>query len=121
MAAAFTLYKFKNMIILVIGIMFALAILSQVPSIKDIQFMTGKTVANEVDDTGQLNNAIGTAEDINSLNPKAVVEGKAGNWFFRLLNDNPGGFILIAVIIGGILFLLGVRLKHVRQYRRGLF
>lgn len=121
MPAAFTLYKFKHLVILVLGIMFTLAILSQIPSKTDIGFMTGKAVADEVDETGQLTKSIETAETINSLDPKSQAEGKSGNFFFRLLNDNPKAFIVVAIIIAGILFLLGVRLKQVRQYGRGLF
>ena len=121
MPPAFTAYKFKHLVILVIGIMLTLAILSQLPSKTDIGFMTGKAVADEVDKTGQLTNTIETAENINSLNPQSQAEGKTGNFFFRLLNENPQSFLVLAVGIAGILFLLGIRLKHVRQYGKGLF
>lgn len=121
MPPAFTAYKLKHMIALVFGIMVILAVLSQIPSKTDLGFMTGKAVAEEVDQTGQLTESIETAETINSLDPQSKAEGKAGNFFFKLLNDNPEGFIFLAIIIGVILFLLGVRLKQVRQYGRGLF
>ena len=121
MPAAYTAYKLKHMFFLVIGIMFILAIMSQIPSKTDLQFMTGNALANEIDKTGQTGEVVETAEQVNSLNPKSVTEKKAGNMFYNLLQNKPKEFFILGGLIAIILFALGIRLKSVRQYGRSFF
>lgn len=106
------------MFLLIIGIMFVLAIMSQVPSETDLEFMTGKAVAEGLDKTGKTGEAIETVEHVNSLNPKSVSEKKAGNVFYNLIQNKPKEFLILAGLIALILFALCVRLKSVRQYGR---
>lgn len=118
MNPAFTLYKFRKLLILVLAIMFVLAITSQIPGKKAILFFTGKSVASEVDETDQLKGLIGTVESI--PDPKAEAEKASGNFFFNLLNKDVEKFMIFALIITAGLFAGGVPLAFVRKFLRGL-
>jgi len=118
MTAAYTFYKFKHLIILVIVIAFLLAIFSQLPGKKDIALATGKSIA-EVDNNSEMKKLIGVAEQI--PDPQGDVENSVGNWFYNLIVKNPTDFIFICVLIAIVLFALGVRLATLRGYLRGFF
>ena len=116
MSAAYTLYKFKYVFLLVVIIAIFLAVFSQVPSEKDIAIAAGKAVATS-DKTGQIQNAVNVAEQI--PDPKGDVENGVGQWFFNLISKNPTQFFVVCIVIAIILFILGVRLATLRGYLRG--
>ncbi len=120
MPPAFTFYKYNKLVGLVFGVMILLAILSVINPIKE---QAKDEIVNELSEQDKievLNNSYQLSKDINNLDPKSNAEKKSGNFFINLLNENPEGFIIIALIIAGVLFLFGVPLKSVRSYSRGL-
>ena len=117
MSAAYTFYKFKYLLGLVIAIALLLAVWSQIPSEKDIAIATGKAIAPS-DKTGQVQNAVNVAEQI--PDPKGDIEGGVGEWVLNVISKNPTQFFGICFIITVILFIVGVRLRTLREYLRGL-
>lgn len=115
MPAAYTLYKFKKMFGLVLTIFFILIVLSIVNPLK--KEATDQAIEG-IDSTGM---ATKTVDTYNSIpDPKEEIKQASGNFLYRLMNNNPKGFFVLALIITGILFGGGVYLRDVRKFSRRL-
>ncbi|MFH1589396.1 MAG: hypothetical protein ABIB43_02415 [archaeon] len=115
MPPAYTVYKFKKMIGLVFTICIILAVLSVLNPAKEDAI---SNVVKNIDETGTASKLLETKSLIS--NPKGEIEQTSGNFFYKLITNNSKGFMALVVVIALILFALGVGLKPVRSYQRGL-
>jgi len=115
MPAAYTFYKFKKMFEIVLAIFFMLIILSILtPELEKAK----NQAANSIDSSGVSTKAIDT---LNSVpDPEEEIKQSSGNFLYRLMNDNPKGFFILALIVTVILFGGGVYLKDARKFARRL-
>lgn len=115
MGAAYTLYKFKELFILVFLIFIVLGVKSQINSVVD---EAKKEAIDAVDSTGEVTGLFGVVDSI--PDPEAQAKQGVGEWLWDKLENNPEELMLLALLVAGFLFAGGVYLGPVRGFLRGL-
>jgi len=118
MPAAYTAYKFKKMIGLVFILFILLIIFSLVNPLKNEAKDNLVQEISKTDSTGTAESRYNTLENIPDL--ESDTQQKSGGFLLNLLNESPGEFLLLVLVVAGILFLLGIRLKSMRGYNSQL-
>ena len=114
MPAAYTGYKLSKTIQIVFGIFLVLAILSVINPAKQ------EAVDKIIKETDAAGIAPAVAVINNIPDPKGQAEQYTGNFLWRLMENNPQTFIGLVLLVSVALFIVGVRLKTLRGYQRGL-
>lgn len=113
MGAAYTLYKFRKLFILVLIGLILLSVKSQInPLVGDAK----KEAVSSIDATGMATQVLEIEENI--PDPEGTIKQESGNFLFNLMEEHPDTFVLLAVLIALILFVGGVYLKDVRGVLR---
>jgi len=115
MTPAFTLYKFRKILGLVFIIFITLIVLSIINPIKS---EVTNDVVNKVDSTGLASKVINL--DASIKDPVSEVKQVSGNFLYRLLQNNPLGFLGLVLVTGICLFGTGFYLRDLRLLLRGL-
>tara|TARA_Y100000310_G_scaffold113815_1_gene112267 strand:- start:1908 stop:2264 length:357 start_codon:yes stop_codon:yes gene_type:complete len=115
MVIAYTLYKYKKLVGLVLIIFILLIVASQFnPEVDKAK----RQMVDELDETGIATTAMDIKEGV--PDPEGEIKQKSGNYLLNLLNENPEGFLLLGLVVAGVLFFLGIRLSQVRSFARGI-
>lgn len=113
MPAAYTPYKFGKIFQIVFAIMILLAAFSIInPILLNAQNQAVGAVTKAMPES---NNIERTYEAYSKLpDPKGTIKQETGSELYKLMNNNPQGFVVLGFGVTIVFFIFGVRLKTLR-------